>query len=135
MPPRARAGGVCSHGVVQPDPPFFVFDGGCGFCRKWAAWAQRRVPPSTTFVAYQDLDDLSSLGLTAEDVETASYWIDTSGRPHRGSQSFAHALRQARFPWTVAGAVLRAPVVRRIAERVYVAVARNRHRLPAPGPP
>lgn len=23
---------------MQPAPPFFLFDGECGFCNKWAGW-------------------------------------------------------------------------------------------------
>lgn len=117
---------------VQPEPPFFLFDGDCGFCNRWASWVQRRLPTGATFVAYQDVDDLNAYGLTADDVETASYWVDREGTPHRGARSFAHALRQGTGPWAILGAVLDAPVIGGIADRIYPVVGRNRHRLPAP---
>jgi predicted DCC family thiol-disulfide oxidoreductase YuxK len=112
--------------------PVFVFDGECGFCTRWVAWLRRRVLADVAFVPSQEIDDLSALGLTAADVATASYWIDADGRPHRGSDSFAHALGTATLPWRVVGLVLRAPLVRPVAQRLYAVIARNRHRLPAP---
>lgn len=113
-------------------PPFFLFDGDCGFCRKWAHWLQARLPADVTFVAYQDLEDISSYGLNKDDVETASYWIDRDGTPHRGARSFACALREGRGPWAVLGVLLDAPVIGAAADRAYPIIARNRHRLPAP---
>ena len=118
--------------MSSPDPPFFVYDGDCGFCRKWASWLGRRLPTDTTFVPYQQIDDLAAYGLTDGEVRTASYWVDAARTAHRGSASFAHALRGARAPWALVGAVLRAPLVRLLAARAYTVIARNRHRLPAP---
>jgi predicted DCC family thiol-disulfide oxidoreductase YuxK len=124
---------VCLPGRVRPDPPLFVYDGACGFCRRWAAWLARRLPVGTTLVASQEIDDLARYGLSPDAVRAASYWIDARGTPHRGAASFAHALRHARAPWRAVGWVLRAPLVRTLADRAYVIVVRNRHRLPAPG--
>lgn len=117
---------------MRPVPPFFLFDGDCGFCRKWARWLQRQLPTDVTFLAYQDLEDVGAYGLTEHDVETASYWIDQDRKPHRGARSFACALRQGRGAWAALGALLDAPVVRVAADRLYPIIARNRHRLPAP---
>ena len=118
--------------MSAPTPPFFVFDGDCGFCKKWARWLARRLPDDVAFVAYQDIEDLGAYGLAATDVETASYWVDRERRPHRGARSFAHALRHGTGPWVALGAVLGAPLIRGAADRLYPVIARNRHRLPAP---
>jgi len=123
---------MCSHNPVRPAPPLFLFDGECGFCRKWASWLQRRLPADVTFVAYQDVEDLGGYGLTEDDVEAASYWIDQEGAPHGGAGSFACALRQGTGRWAAVGVLLDAPLIGVIAERLYPVVARNRHRLPAP---
>lgn len=118
--------------AVHPDPPFFLFDGDCGFCRKWAGWLKRQLPADVTFLAYQDLEDVGAYGLTERDVETASYWIDKNGKLHRGARSFACALRQGDGARFVLGALLGAPVIGAAADRLYPIIARNRHRLPAP---
>lgn len=120
---------------MHPSPPIFLFDGGCGFCKKWAAWLQRRLPPEVTFVAYQQVEDLDAYGLTEGDVEAASYWIDREGTPHGGARSFARALRHGAGLSPALGALLDAPLVGAAADRLYPIVARNRHRLPAPEAP
>jgi predicted DCC family thiol-disulfide oxidoreductase YuxK len=118
--------------VVQPEPPCLVYDGECGFCQRWARWLGRRVPPGTRFVAFQDMDDLSRYGLARADVERASYWVDPDGRAFGGNRSIAKVLQRSRGTWRVIGVVLDLPVVRSLAALAYRAIARNRHRLPAP---
>ena len=116
---------------MHPERPLFVFDGDCGFCRKWAAWVERRIPGVATFVPYQSVD-LGSLGLTREEVQTASYWVDERGRTFRGNRSFAQALKRGRGPWRWGAALSDLPGVRLPVTGVYRWVVRNRHRLPAP---
>ncbi len=96
---------------VQPEPPFFIFDGECGFCRKWAAWLGKRLPPRTLLVAFQQIDDLAAFGLAESEVNTASYWIDADGTAHGGADSFAYALRGTGLPWGPLVALMRAPVL------------------------
>jgi len=117
---------------VQPEPPFFLYDGECGFCIKWMRWLQRRIDHDLAFVASQDVDDLGRFGLSDADVATASYWVDERGRPHRGSRSFTGVLRHGGRGWRLVAALLDLPVVRTLAGWAYTVIARNRHRLPAP---
>lgn len=98
-------------------------------------WLQRRLPAEVTFVPYQDVDDLDRYGLTEGDVAIASYWIDEDAAPHGGASSFAHALRHGGAVWRAVGALLDAPLIAEVADRVYPLIARNRHRLPAPQSP
>ena len=101
--PRRTTGNLCawvkakSGEPVQPEPPFFIFDGECGFCRKWAAWLRKRLPAGTLLVAYQQIDNLAVFGLTESEVRTASYWIDADGTAHRGADSFASRCEELRF--------------------------------------
>jgi predicted DCC family thiol-disulfide oxidoreductase YuxK len=118
--------------VSQPTPPFFVFDGACGFCEKWVWWLGRRVPDRVTFVPYQAIDDLARFGLAVPDVQRASYWIDDRGHRYRGNRSIAHVLKQAAGLWKLAGIVIDLPVIRVLAAVAYFGISRNRHRLPAP---
>jgi predicted DCC family thiol-disulfide oxidoreductase YuxK len=118
--------------VAQPEPPCLVYDGECGFCQRWARWLGRRVDPGTTFVAFQDLDDLSRYGLVRAEVERASYWIEPDGRRFGGNRSIAKVLQRARGGWRVVGLVVDLPVLRSVAALAYRGIARNRHRLPAP---
>jgi predicted DCC family thiol-disulfide oxidoreductase YuxK len=119
---------------VEPAPPLFVFDGDCGFCRKWVAWVEGKVDGPVTFVAYQSLD-LTHIALRPEQVQTASYWVDEEGRTYRGNRSFTQALRRGHGAWRVLGAVGDLPGVRWVLTPFYRWVVRNRHRLPAPDQP
>ncbi len=113
--------------------PVFVFDGDCGFCRRWAAWVERRIGGASTFAPYQSLD-LASLGLVPADVQRASYWVGEDGRRFRGNRSFAQALRRGRGGWRWLGVVGDLPGPRWAAAALYRVVVRHRHRLPAPRP-
>lgn len=117
---------------VDPTPPFFLYDGECGFCQRWMRWLARRVRDRIEFVPSQSIEDLAGLGLTDEDVRTASYWVDEDGVAHRGNSSIAHVLQHGRGLWHLVGIVLELPVVRSAAAAAYRVIARNRHRLPAP---
>ena len=110
----------------------FVFDGACGFCRRWATWVEAKLPSGTAaFVPFQDLD-LAHYGLGPDQVAAASYWIDEQRRSFRGHRSFGRALRRARGPWHAVGVALDLPPGRWVAGALYPLIARNRHRLPAP---
>jgi len=117
---------------MPPVPPFFLYDGECGFCIRWVRWLERRVLQDVEFVASQEIEDLGRFGLGPDDVTTASYWIDEDGAPHRGHRSFSGVLRHAGRGWRIVAVVLELPVVSSLAAGVYGLVARNRHRLPAP---
>ena len=118
--------------MPQPTPPFFVFDGACGFCERWVRWLNRRTSDTILFVACQGIDDLARYGLSIADVQRASYWIDDQGHPFRGNRSIAHVLKQASGIWMVVGTMIDLPVIRTVAAAAYAVISRNRHRLPAP---
>jgi predicted DCC family thiol-disulfide oxidoreductase YuxK len=109
----------------------FVFDGDCGFCRKWAAWLEHRVGTAIRFLPFQALDDLARFGLTIEDVQSASYLIE-NGDAYRGGRGFARALIHSQGKWRPVGLFLDLPGVRLASAIAYRLIARNRHRLPAP---
>ena len=86
-----------------------------------------------TFVPSQEVADLSRFGLTPAEVATASYWIDEEGRPHRGHLSFTGVLRRGGPVWRIVARALELPGLSTLAGWAYALIARNRHRLPAPG--
>lgn len=118
---------------MDPSPPFFLYDGECGFCQKWVDWLDGKTGGRIEFIPSQSIDDLAALGLSDEDVRTASYWVDDRRVPHRGNHSIASALQQGDGIWRLLGLALELPLIRAAAAVAYRAIARNRHRLPAPG--
>jgi predicted DCC family thiol-disulfide oxidoreductase YuxK len=119
-----------------PEPPFFVWDGDCGFCGKWAGWLEQSVRPGVPFIASQDLDDLAEVPLTESDVARASWWVPAGGPPRPGAAGIATALSAGEPRWArMLGFVLSLPAIRSIARFAYRRIADNRHRLPAPDLP
>lgn len=109
--------------------PLMIYDGDCGFCTVSARWLERGLPPAADVRPWQALD-LGALGLTEHDVTTAAWWIDASGRSHRGSRGIARALAASRGWRKAVGWLLLAPPVSWLAVPLYAVVARNRHRMP-----
>jgi predicted DCC family thiol-disulfide oxidoreductase YuxK len=109
----------------------FIYDGNCGFCRKWAGWLEQRVGSAVRFSPFQALEELARFNLAIDDVQRASYLIE-DGRAFRGGRGIARALAHGRGAWKLLGLVLDLPGVRQASALAYRYVARNRHRLPAP---
>ena len=104
-----------------------VFDGQCGFCRRWIRYMNRfkRHPDS---VAWQQTD-LLELGLTAEQCMAAVQWIGPTGVIASGSDAAARVLIVAGLPWSIVGRIMFAPGLRAIMQRAYRWVANNRYRF------
>ena len=107
-----------------------VYDGDCGFCTTSARWIQRRLPDDVDVVAWQSIDDLSTIGLTVDDVMTAAWWVVPGAPPERGHLAIAASLRAVGGAWGVAGRALALPPLRWLGRPVYALVARYRYRLP-----
>lgn len=107
---------------------FLVFDGECGFCRRWVrrmtAWFTRHPQP----VAWQ-VAELTKLGLTAEQCMAAVQFVDKDGRVSSGAAAVARVLIYAGLPYSLAGRMMLLPGIRSVAEAAYRWVANNRHRF------
>ncbi|MFM7047713.1 MAG: thiol-disulfide oxidoreductase DCC family protein [Actinomycetota bacterium] len=112
--------------------PTLVYDGDCAFCSACVRFISRRTRRPLRCVAYQQADVLS-LGLTRDECTESVQWVEPSAR-RSAHLAVAAALRHARFPWPMAGMVIGAPGIRRIAGAVYRYIARRR-RCTAPTPP
>jgi predicted DCC family thiol-disulfide oxidoreductase YuxK len=113
--------------------PVLVYDGDCSFCTAWARWVAAKTQPRVCAVTWQSLsgDELTALGLTADEAGEAAWWIDDRGRS-RGHLAIAHALAAGRGWSAVLGRVLLVPPFRWVAAAGYPLVARWRNRLPRP---
>lgn len=114
---------------ATPAATTFVYDGDCGFCTRCARFAERRVPTDARIVPWQ-WTDLTALGLTEAECDTAVQWV-APGRPSlAGPDAIAALLASSTRPWRALGWLLRQAPVRALAWPVYRWVARNRHRMP-----
>ncbi len=106
-----------------------VFDGDCGFCTSSARWIDARLPEGVPVEPWQSLD-LGELGLTEADVTTAAYWVDASGKAHRGHMAIGHSLMTAGGLWGIIGRVIITPPISWLAKAGYAVVAKYRYKLP-----
>lgn len=111
------------------DKSTLVYDGDCGFCTRSAKWILAR-SRSIEIVRWQAIKDLSSLGLTVQDVQTRAYFVRQNAIVAEGPIAIAESLRLCSKPWTYLGAFIKLPVVRFAAQLVYRTIARNRHKMP-----
>ncbi|SOD61408.1 Predicted thiol-disulfide oxidoreductase YuxK, DCC family [Streptomyces zhaozhouensis] len=109
--------------------PVLVFDGDCGFCTTSVNFAERRIRPDCTTVAWQ-FADLDALGVTEERARHEVLWVTPNGRVYGGAAGVAKLLMRAGGVWAPLGAALMIPPVSWLAAGVYRLVARNRQRLP-----
>ncbi len=95
---------------------------------------KRWVRPRATILAWQ-FADLNALQLTEAQCTQAVQWVPRSGPHSSGAAAVADALKSSPSVWPIVGAVIAAPAIRVIADRVYRLVAKNSYRLPGSTPP
>ncbi|QVQ49988.1 DUF393 domain-containing protein [Spiractinospora alimapuensis] len=114
--------------------PVLLYDGDCGFCTRCVWFVVDRLPVRTTVRAWQDAD-LATMGVSVARARRAVLWVGPRGDVHSGAAAVGELLRHTRGRgWHALGFLLRAPVVRDVAELGYRLVAANRHRLPGATP-
>lgn len=132
-------GSLCWQ-VAMPDTvverPTYLVDGRCGFCMTWMSRVQRLFPGTFDAVSLYEFD-LTSVGLDLADAEREGHFLVPDGDRlliRSGSQSWAGILLEQRAPARWIGVLMEHQPVRAVADVVYSAVARNRHRLPGGTP-
>jgi predicted DCC family thiol-disulfide oxidoreductase YuxK len=118
--------------MCDPSRPVLLIDGDCGFCQRVASWYRRHAPPSVQVVAYQDMD-LTHGPVSLDDARAQVWWVN-GGDVRGGARAISGALRTVGRLGVVAGWLIDAPGMRRVAAVVYRLVARYRYRLPGGTP-
>ena len=77
--------------------------------------------------------ELASYGLTLEQCEQAVQYV-AGGEIYAGHLAIAQGLIDSKSAWSIAGYVLKWPVITSVAFVVYHWVSKNRHRLPGGTP-
>ncbi|WP_368826907.1 thiol-disulfide oxidoreductase DCC family protein [Kocuria sp. CPCC 205231] len=108
-----------------------IYDADCGFCTRSAEWLAKT--KRVQIMPWQQLNDLSTLGLSEEKVSSAAYWIDENAKLHAGASAIAQALLVRGGVWAGVGqAILVSPVLV-LANVAYKFIAKNRHAMPGGG--
>jgi len=116
--PNAHTPNIGARGLL-------IFDGECGFCRRWVRFMTSWFAKHPTPVAWQQAN-LGELGLTPEQCNAAVQFVSADLRISSGSDAAARVLIVAGLPFNIAGFVMLLPGVRNIAQWAYRWVANNR---------
>lgn len=106
----------------------FLFDGECGFCRKWARRLGRVTRGRVPIVPWQSVD-IGALGVTPDECNQAVQFVETDGSHVGGAVAIGRHLRHVGLPLSLVGRVMLVPGIKHAAGAVYRWVARNRHRF------
>lgn len=109
-----------------------IFDGDCKFCSSSARAFARMTKGRIATAPYQR-SDLAKLGLTLEQCEQAVQFV-SGGEIYAGHLAIAQGLIDSKTAWSIAGYMLKWPVITSVAFVVYHWVSKNRHRLPGGTP-
>ena len=105
-----------------------VYDADCGVCQASVAWARKRDRKGVLQFVGNDAPELPA-GVSREETEHTLVVLDGVEKLVR-AQGTARILREL-GGWALAGALLRAPGLRQMADWAYVRFAENRHRISA----
>ncbi len=112
----------------RPPRPVLVFDGGCGFCRRWVAWLRPRTGDRLELLPADELGDrLPQLDRAA--VADAAFLVGTDGGVRRGMAAVTGALGLAPGHGLPDALRRTVPGATRLGEALYRMVARHRGRL------
>jgi predicted DCC family thiol-disulfide oxidoreductase YuxK len=105
-----------------------VYDADCGVCQASVAWLKERDRKGVFKLVGNDVPDLPP-GISHEETNHTVIVLDGARKLVR-AEAVARILGE--LPgWSAAGALLRAPGIRRVANWAYDRFARNRHRVSA----
>jgi len=119
--------------VAAPPVPVLVFDGECRFCAGLVDWLAAHLERRTQLVPWQQ-GPFPELGLELDEARRCVWWVESDGQRLAAERAVAAALRACEAPWSLAGVLLGAPGMRRLAALGYRAIERIRDRLPGPEP-
>lgn len=115
-----------------------LFDGDCGFCRRWMVWARSHPHAGVMYAPCQDESGLrQKAGITDAQCGQASFLVVLRrGQPVRvlsGAAAINGALERfsgwGNIGWRFLAALYRLPGLMQLENRAYRWVARNRHRF------
>ena len=110
-----------------PARPLMIFDGDCGFCRRWIVRFERWTFPHVDFLPAQDNRVAAQFPeISREQLDSAVQLIAPDGSVFSGAEAVFRALDSAsRASWLLR-AYERFPLFGRLAEWIYRFIARHR---------
>jgi len=116
---------VSEHLPPNDERPIMIYDGDCGFCRRWIARSRNVTGGRVEYLPYQTEGLLGRLGVSPVDAERAVQLVFPDGTRQEGAAAVFGAL--AEVPrYRRLQVISSLPVLGTLTEWVYRLVARNR---------
>ncbi len=117
--------------VASPPPkPLLIFDGDCGFCRRWVARWQRAVGDAVDYRPFQDGEVKSKYPeIPPPDLEKAIHLVSPDGSVCRGAEAAFRSLATGGVERWMLWAYEHTPGFAPISEFLYEQVASHRESL------
>ncbi len=110
---------------TSPVKPLFVYDGDCGFCRRWVARWRGVTRDRIEYAPYQEVSArLPDIGVEA--FAQAVHLVEPDGRHSRGAEAVFRALAYAPGHSAWLGLYERLPGFAALSEWAYAVIARHR---------
>jgi predicted DCC family thiol-disulfide oxidoreductase YuxK len=110
---------------MQPDRPLLIYDGDCGFCRRWVARWRRWTGERVSYAPSQDVArDFPQI--PAQRFRESVVLIEPDGRVSYGAEAAARSLAVRAPGKVLLWIYLRVPAARAFGEWAYRGVARRR---------
>jgi predicted DCC family thiol-disulfide oxidoreductase YuxK len=106
-----------------------LYDGGCGFCRKWVPyWAGTLARRGFAIAPLQAAWVAEALALDRAELERDLRILLASGEQVVGADAYRHVLRRTWWAWPLF-ALASLPGLRRLFDAAYRGFADHRHRF------
>lgn len=111
--------------TAAPPKPLLLFDGDCGFCRRWVGWFRRRTGDRVAYESYQStLASGRFPEIPPAELEEAVHLVSADGAVYRGAAAVCVVLAVShRWPLWIHDTI---PGAARLMETGYRFVARHR---------
>lgn len=109
-----------------PERPLLIWDGECGFCRRWVRRWERLTLGLVDYATSQAVGDRYPQ-LHEKDLSRSVYLIDVDGRIHAGAEAVFRSLARAPHWRWMYWLYRKVPLAAPASELVYALVARNRY--------
>src|ERR1041384_5687128 len=113
---------------APPKKPLMVFDGDCGFCRKWVKRWERLTGGKVEYEPYQKTAARFP-EIPLREFQSSAQLIEPDGKVYRGAEGVFKSLSQVPFLGVLYWKYRFVPGFAFISERLYAFVATHRHWL------
>ncbi len=105
--------------------PILIFDGDCGFCRRWIKRWRKATGDRVDYAPYQEAGGRFP-GISAEEFQSSVQLVEPGGKVYRGAEAVFRSLAASPSHQRPLWAYTHVPGVRAVTEFAYRLVARHR---------